>query len=448
MKCKQCHAILNDQARFCPQCGAPVEVQQQNQAVSEEQSGPIPSESTEEQSSPGESPPSEDTSLQQEQTETTQEVEKPVSDDQSESDPKSVRNEPDATVRVTPISRRAARAARKAQAAITPSVPARPQPLKTISKSLSDSSDQDMSQEAPANQEALVLPEPAEPDTVIELEALHLYASVPSAKAPVPSLQIEQQFPSEQPTMPVPIPKVSHPELFAQDRNLSQQAQNELSPLEQARPLLYYKLNTTTKGSQMLPAVINPAPSREEGPRRKRSRGGCVLGCLTVLILLLVVLGATWIFAVRPYAHNIAQTELDKAMTSAVDQMPNGNGLTQLLPPNSTLPINENTINNLITLNLAPSNPVQNPKTSIDPQRIRLDFQIYGYPSAISMVPALDKNGRLVANNVNVDGVLGLIMSPDELKPLLDKHFSDAQNKLGRSIKAVNLKDNELDITL
>ncbi|GCE19686.1 hypothetical protein [Dictyobacter kobayashii] len=197
----------------------------------------------------------------------------------------------------------------------------------------------------------------------------------------------------------------------------------------------------------MLPAVINSATSKGEAPRRRRGKGGCVLGCLTTLVLLLVILGAGWIFILRPYAHNIAQSELDKAMTSAVDQMPTSQ-LTKLLPPGSTLPINESAINNLIVLNLAPSNPVQKPETTITPQSIRIAFQVYGYPSAISMVPTLDNNGRLVANNVNVEGVLGLIMSPDELKPLLDKHFSDAQNKLGRTLKSVKLTDQQLNITL
>ncbi|GHO87802.1 hypothetical protein KSZ_58080 [Dictyobacter formicarum] len=284
---------------------------------------------------------------------------------------------------------------------------------------------------------------PEQPSTELALDALHLYASVPLPQAPV----IPQHFTEELPTQPISTANVTHPELRTADEQQLTTSQTALLPLQQPFPLLYYKLNTTSKGSQMFPAVINSASSQSKAQHRKRSKGGCILGCLTTIILLLVILGAGWVFILRPYAHNIAQTELDKAMTSAVDQVPTSQ-LTQLLPPGSTLPINESTINNLIVLNLAPSNPVQKPETSITPQRVRIAFQVYGYPSAISMVPALNSSGRLVANDVNVEGVLAFIMSPDELKPLLDKHLSDAQNKLGRSIKAVKLSDQQLSFTL
>ena len=406
--CNQCHAVLKEQARFCPQCGARQEEAQEEHLAASPSEALLPAAS--------------------------QAHENAMSEPEREDMPPD-ENESDATIRVTPHSRRAGRSRRKTT---TASTPLRSQSRRTTIPLSSHKSNQTQSEKVPANQEPIVLAE--QPATVIELDALHLYHSVPLARAP------EQPLQAEQPTIPVPNPKISHPELFTPDGNIPGQAQNELSPFQHTPPLLYYKLNTTTKGSQMLPAVINPANSKEEGRRRKRSRGGCVLGCLTVLILLLVVLGAGWIFVARPYAHNIAETQLDKAMTAAVDQMPTT--LTKILPPGSVLPVNENTINNLIVLNLAPSNPVQKPVTSITPERIRLSFELYGYPSAISFVPTLDKTGRLVANNVNVEGVLGLIMSPDELKPLLDKHFADAQNKIGRTIKDVKLKDHEIDITL
>lgn len=271
----------------------------------------------------------------------------------------------------------------------------------------------------------------------------HCGTPVEEEKLPTEPAHIVEELP----TQPFSISNVAHPELHTPDEQSSISARPALSPISQSPPLLYYKLNTTTKGSQMLPAVINSTTSQGDARRSRRSKSGCILGCLTTIVLLLVILGAGWIFILRPYVHNIAQTELDKAMTAAVNQMPTSQ-LTQLLPPGSTLPINESTINNLIVLNLAPSNPVQKPKTSITPERIRIDFEIYGYPSAISMVLALDSTGHLVANNVNVEGVLGLIMSPDELKPMLDKHLSDAQNKLGRSIKAVKLNNQQVSFTL
>ncbi len=167
-------------------------------------------------------------------------------------------------------------------------------------------------------------------------------------------------------------------------------------------------------------------------PKRRRNRAGCVVGCLTVLVLLLLVVGAGWLFLLRPYLHNIAQTQLDQAMTSGVQQIPT---TTVALPPGK-LAVEENTINNLIVLNLAPSDPIKNPSTQIAPDGIHISFQVYGFGSTVSAKPAL-QNGRLVATNV-----------ADELTPLLNQRLSDAQNRLRHSIQNVQLINHEMDLTL
>src|SRR5262249_18182502 len=141
--------------------------------------------------------------------------------------------------------------------------------------------------------------------------------------------------------------------------------------------LLYYKLNTSKQRSQMLPAVVKPTA------KYRSTRGRGCFGCLTTLVLLLIIVAAGWIFFLRPYVHNIAQAQLDQAMSSAVNQVPS---LPGQLPP-GPVQIQENAINNLIVLNLAPSSPVQHPVTTITPNNIRLDFQVYGLPSAITAVP-------------------------------------------------------------
>lgn len=258
----------------------------------------------------------------------------------------------------------------------------------------------------------------------------------------------DQDIVEPEKTQPVQRKHIPHPELVERDEHLPDIQHENMSLLQHPAPLLYYKLNTTTKGSQMLPAVINSAASNTAEPRRRRGRGGCILGCLTTLIVLLIVLGAGWVFALRPYIHTIAQSELDTAMNSAVNQMPIE--LVQLLPSGSslTIPVNENAIHNVIALNIAPSNPFQKPDPKITKQEVRLNFQLYGYPNAISMVPALDSQGHLVANHVNTEGLFALVMSPEEMKMILDKHFLDAQRKLGKTIKKVQLNDTHLDITI
>lgn len=247
------------------------------------------------------------------------------------------------------------------------------------------------------------------------------------------------------PALPFEIQSIPHPELVERvepERVEGAEAEGVgLSSPEYPQPLLYYRLNTTTKGSQKLPAVVNRT---DYNSRRRRGCGGCIVGGLSSLIVLLLVIGAIWIFALRPYAHNIAQSELDNALTSAVNQLP---AQAKQLPPGSTIPVNENTINNLIVLNLTPSNPVQHPTTSISGQNVRLDFQLYNFPCAVTMVPTLN-NGQLTVSKVGIEGIFSAIMSPEEMTSLLNKHLNDAQSRLQRTVSNVQLKDHEVDLTL
>src|SRR5690348_17287358 len=102
---------------------------------------------------------------------------------------------------------------------------------------------------------------------------------------------------------------------------------------------------------------MQTAFATEMRPRRRR---GC-LGCLTSLLILLIILAALWFLVARPYLHNIAQTQLDQSLTSATAQMPAA--VTQL-PPGPFL-VQEQTLNNLIALNIAPSNPIQHAQAHI-----------------------------------------------------------------------------------
>lgn len=211
-----------------------------------------------------------------------------------------------------------------------------------------------------------------------------------------------------------------------------------LLPTQPSPPLVYYQLNTSNKGAQMFPSVVN-AQSKS---RPRRRFGGFSLGCLIVLLLILV-LGAGGIFLLRSSVHNIAQAQIDQAMSDAVDQVP---PQAPLLPAGS-LAIQEASINNLVVLNLAPSSPVQQPTTHIGKDGIRIAFQLYGYPCAISAIPTL-VNNRVVVTHVAVDGIIGFAMSADEMTALLNKHLSDAQDRLKHKVLNLQLKEHEMDLLL
>ncbi len=191
----------------------------------------------------------------------------------------------------------------------------------------------------------------------------------------------------------------------------------------------------------MFPAVVNTSPRTRTG---RRNRVGCIFGCLTTFVLLLLIIGVAWLFVLQPYLHNIAEAELDQAMTSAVNQIP-----TQAaeLSAGSVIPVREAAITNLIVLNLAPSNPVKNPQTHITTQNISLDFQIYGNACAIVVTPQV-RQGQLEVTNVQVQGIIGFIMSPEQVTTLINTHLQDAQQRLHHTITNVQMQNHVMNLTL
>jgi hypothetical protein len=224
--------------------------------------------------------------------------------------------------------------------------------------------------------------------------------------------------------------------------------QNPMSPSGQPAPLSYYQANQNQSGANMFPATVNANPRAASRPARRSGRAAGCIGCLTVIVILLVIVGAGWIFGVQPYIHTMAQTQIDNAMERSVQQIPSQ---AAQLPAGSTIPVQDSTLTNMIVLNLAPSDPIKQPAVSITPQGIRLDFQIATpigtMSSAIAGVPKT-VNGQLQMSNVTVEGPVGLVMSPADFTTLLNKHFAEAQTRLQHQIKSVQLKDHEMDLVL
>jgi hypothetical protein len=66
---------------------------------------------------------------------------------------------------------------------------------------------------------------------------------------------------------------------------------------------------------------------------------------------------------------------------------------------------------------------------------------------AVTGIPQV-VNKQLVATNVQVDGILGLIMSNDEMTATLNKHLAEAQVKLNHPILGVQLESQKMILTL
>ena len=232
---------------------------------------------------------------------------------------------------------------------------------------------------------------------------------------------------AQQPTQPAPLHLYPSPQWTPQNQAMPSQA---YQPTMAVSP---DSLQST--GAQ---SSSPPLPQR----RRKRR----LTRVLLILVVVLLVLVAGWFVGLRPYLHGLAQSQIDGVLSSAVDQIPPAQ--LSLIPPGPrSVPVTETTINNLIVLNIAPSDPVQQVHITITPGGLQLDFQVYGFACTVTGVPEA-LNGQLVITNVTVGGVVALIMSPDELKATLNAHLHDAVTKLNRNVTGVTLKNHEIDIEL
>jgi hypothetical protein len=178
-------------------------------------------------------------------------------------------------------------------------------------------------------------------------------------------------------------------------------------------------------------------------PVGRRRRGRVSLRILLTLLLLLAILAAVWFVAVRPSLHSIVQTQLDQALNGAEGQMI----LFQAALPagNQVVHIDESIINNY--LNVHDLNPLQNLHATITTSGLRLDFGAYGFTSDIIVVP-IASQGALEVTNVQVQGVLWLVMSDDELTTALNTNFQSFGRQMNRAIRSITLHNHEMDIRI
>ena len=178
--------------------------------------------------------------------------------------------------------------------------------------------------------------------------------------------------------------------------------------------------------------------TQKDARPRRRGRGCLIRSLITFIVLLLLIAGGLF-FGVRP----LVLSKLDTVLTSAVNNIP---------PPIAQLPagpvqISEQLLNNLLVLQSSPDDIVKNPHISITSNAVRMEFQVFGFDCAVSGAPQL-QHGQLVMTNTNIEGIVALILMPDDITTLVNKHLVDAQKKINLSIESVQLKNQEVDMVL
>lgn len=189
----------------------------------------------------------------------------------------------------------------------------------------------------------------------------------------------------------------------------------------------------------MSSTIANPSPDSQ---KKRHGLSSCLIWVLVIPILLVIGLTISWFSVIRPSLHAMAEKEIDTALDRLEGNIPP----PFLFIPGMIVPIHEQTLTEILARNLEQPSPIKDPVAHITPSQTRLDFQVYGFPCSVSVVPQVT-NGHLAVTNANVEGIINFVMSPDEITTLLDTHLTHAQELFQHSVTNVQLKDQEMDLT-
>ena len=263
----------------------------------------------------------------------------------------------------------------------------------------------------------------------------------PGTASPIPSHQPASMGepptlpPANQKNEPLVLRPAYQPDLQNQYQRAAQHQPEPLAAPSQPQPSYY---------AQPASAATGMKTNASFGETRPRRRGqGCLVGLLITLVVLLVLIGGGWFLALRPYLNNMATNKLDSVLTDAVNKIPSQVSLV----PAGPVTISENVLNNLLTLTSSPDDVVKNTQIHITPGAMSLQFQVFGFDCTVTGVPKVVQ-GQLVATNVTVDGIAGLIFSPDEITALANRHFAEVQTKIQHPITSVQLNNQQLILVL
>src|SRR5262249_19077227 len=89
----------------------------------------------------------------------------------------------------------------------------------------------------------------------------------------------------------------------------SHQPQHPVSPSMPPASFPQYQQNSAGERNMQAntqPQIRETTPGQSKPRSHRRSRVGMTLGCLSILVILILLVGAIWSFGVRPYLHDTA----------------------------------------------------------------------------------------------------------------------------------------------
>lgn len=192
------------------------------------------------------------------------------------------------------------------------------------------------------------------------------------------------------------------------------------------------------------PAAGAPAPSsRDTSPppakSRRRGPGGCVLGCLG-LLLILGVAAALFFFAILPVAREAARDRLRDTVATQVTRID-----TLPVLPTGEIVVTEADVNQRIQENIGDFQQVSDPSFNITPDGVSLTVDLLG-TSSTYQGGVIVEDGRLVVTDPEVDGAAGQVLPAEDVAGFVEDLLNDLQQRSNVEFTAVDLTDGEMII--
>lgn len=190
-----------------------------------------------------------------------------------------------------------------------------------------------------------------------------------------------------------------------------------------------------------------PPPSAAAPPagRRAKRRRRWPWYFLLFLLIFGVVATGGWIFFLRPAVHQSVDGEIQQGLQRAVGQIPFD--AARSAPSGYPLPIPEDQMNTYLSQNSEALAPITSMQVSLQPGVMIVTFQAYGFGSTVRLGLAV-QDGKLVAQNVLVSGLLSWVENAQELTPRLNEALAQVSTNLGHALASVTIDEGVLRLTL
>lgn len=156
---------------------------------------------------------------------------------------------------------------------------------------------------------------------------------------------------------------------------------------------------------------------------------------LFILAVLGIIVSAGWLVLVRPIVHQAVDEQIRHGLQRAVEDIA---PLAAVGPAEVPFPVTEQALNTYIAQHTDQLAPITQMHVSLQPEVMVVTFQTYGFGSTIRLGLSVVA-GQLVAQNVDVSGLLWWVESPAELTPRLNQALSQVPGKVRRTFSSVSI---------